>query len=69
MNHYRTLKFFSDSKRDVRISSNYKLMPTHCKVLAISEKDETILAAAKTINYVNSEFDGDEKLKHKRIIQ
>ena len=29
MHHYRALKFFIESTRGVRISSNYKLMPSH----------------------------------------
>ena len=35
----------------------------------MSEEDETILAAANALNYVNSEFDQDDQLKHKQIIQ
>ena len=41
----------------------------HCKVPSISEEDETILSAAIFLNYVNSEFNGDEKLQRKPIIQ
>ena len=44
-------------------------MPTHSSVPTISEEDEKVLAAAIFLNYVNSEFDGDAKLKHKQIIQ
>ena len=69
MNHYRALKFYIKSTRGIRISSNFRLTPTHCRVPLISEEDETVLAAANVLNYVNSEFDGDEKLKHKQIIQ
>ena len=60
---------FHHINKGVRISSNFRLHPTHCKVPTISEEDETILAAANFLNYVNSEFNGDEKLQHKQIIQ
>ena len=38
-------------------------------MLSTSEEDETVLAAVIFLNYVNSEFDQDEQLKHKTIIQ
>ena len=44
-------------------------MPIHCKIPAISEEDKNILAAAKMLDYVNSDFNQDKKLKHKKIIQ
>ena len=69
MNHYRALIFFIESTRGVRISSNFRLHPTHCKVPTISEEDKTILAAANILNYVNSDFNQDEKLQHKQVIQ
>ena len=68
MDHYRALKFYIKSTRGIHISSNYRLMPTHSSVPTISEEDETVLAAANFLNYVNSEFDEDEKLKYKQII-
>ena len=69
MNDYMALNFSIESIRGVRISSNFRLHPTHCKVTIISEEDKTILAAANSLNYVNSDFNGDEKLQHKQIIQ
>ena len=69
INRYRALKFYIESTRGIRISSNYRLTPTHCRVPSISEEDETVLAAAKELNYFNSEFDGDKQIKHKQIIQ
>ena len=46
MNHYRALTFFIESTMGVRISSNFRLHRTHCKVPFISEKDETVLTGA-----------------------
>ena len=69
MQYYRAQKFFIDSTRGIRISSNDKLMPSHCKMRTKSEEDETELTAAKILNYVNSEFGQDEQLKHKTIIK
>ena len=60
MHHYRAQKFFIESTRGIWISSNAKLMPSHCKMPTIYEEDETVLAAAKILNCVNSEFDQDE---------
>ena len=69
MNHYRAFKFFIESTRGVRIPSNFKLMPSHCKVPSIFKEDETVLPAAILLSYVYSKFDQDEQLKHTTIIK
>ena len=41
MNHYRAFKFSIESTRGVRISSNFKLMPSQCRVPLISEEADS----------------------------
>ena len=69
--HYRLLEMFDPNTRSYRTVGTYKLYPSHCKVLTISEADRTIIAAAELLDTIRVQIptQADTKRQHLHVIE
>ena len=69
--HYRCLRFWLPGTNGFRISDTYKLYPAHSRLPAISESDETLIAAQDMLQAYKklTVKRTRDKLEHTRMIR